>query len=389
MKNVVLFAHGTHENRGCEAIVRGTTKILKKGIENCNIKVGSYNPELDQTRNISTVDEYLLQGSIKNRFSIQWFRHLIQGHLLKDEIGYYQWIHKDVIKEIKKADLTLSIGGDNYCYSTPVWIYALNKAVKELSKSKLVLFGASVDPDSIDERMKENLDLHDALIVRESLTFEGLKRVGLESKTYLCPDPAFTMDPEKVELSDFWNNGKILGLNISPLIMEYEKKPGMVKKTTESLIQYIIDNTELKIALICHVSTDIEALKPLFEKFKSSRVTLVGNDYNAKELKYIISKCNLFIGARTHATIAAYSTCVPTLVIGYSIKARGIAKDLFGDCSGLILPVQDLESENQLIKTVMNFIDREDELRNHLNFIMPQYKEKAYESINIIDSLLQ
>ena len=50
----------------------------------------------------------------------------------------------------------------------------------------------------------------------------------------------------------------------------------------------------------------------------------------------------MFIGARTHATIAAYSSCVPTLVVGYSIKARGIAKDLFGTDEGYVLPVQAL-----------------------------------------------
>ncbi|MTP79569.1 hypothetical protein GMB70_13015 [Turicibacter sanguinis] len=389
MPNVVLFAHGTHENRGCEAIVRGTTKLLKKANEHCNVKVGSYNPELDQKRNIDSVDEYLLQGSIKSRYSKEWFRHLIQGHLFRDEIGYYQWVHRDVVNEIKKADLTLSVGGDNYCYDTPVWVYALNRAVKELSNSKLVLFGASIEPDYIDEEMKANLDLHDALIVRESLTFEGLKRVGLENKTFLCPDPAFTMNPEKVELSDFWDNGKIIGLNISPLIMEYEKNPGLVKKATERLVSHLLNNTEFKIALICHVSTDIEVLQPLFDKFKSNRMVLIGNNYNAKQLKYIISKCHLFIGARTHATIAAYSTCVPTLVIGYSIKARGIAKDLFGDSTGLILPVQNLENEEQLIEIVMNFIDRKDELRNQLNLIMPNYKLRAYESINIINNLLK
>ena len=48
-------------------------------------------------------------------------------------------------------------------------------------------------------------------------------------------------------------------------------------------------------------------------------------DDNCMVIKGYISRCELFIGARTHATIAAYSTGVPTLVLGYSVKARGIA----------------------------------------------------------------
>ena len=37
-----------------------------------------------------------------------------------------------------------------------------------------------------------------------------------------------------------------------------------------------------------------------------------------------------FTGARTHATIAALSSCIPTLSFAYSIKAKGINRDIFG-----------------------------------------------------------
>ncbi len=53
---------------------------------------------------------------------------------------------------------------------------------------------------------------------------------------------------------------------------------------------------------------------------------------------------------RTHATIAAYSTGVPTLVVGYSVKARGIARDLFGTEDGYVLPVQQLKESDELTK---------------------------------------
>ena len=36
----------------------------------------------------------------------------------------------------------------------------------------------------------------------------------------------------------------------------------------------------------------------------------------------------MFIGGRTHAVISAYSMCVPTIALGYSIKSIGIAHDL-------------------------------------------------------------
>ena len=45
-------------------------------------------------------------------------------------------------------------------------------------------------------------------------------------------------------------------------------------------------------------------------------------------LKNIISNCHYFMGARTHSTIAALSSYVPTISIAYSIKAFGINEEI-------------------------------------------------------------
>jgi polysaccharide pyruvyl transferase WcaK-like protein len=85
----------------------------------------------------------------------------------------------------------------------------------------------------------------------------------------------------------------------------------------------------------------------------------------------------MFIGARTHATIAAYSSCVPTLVVGYSIKAKGIAKDLFNTYDNYCLPVQALESSDDLIRAFEWLKENEDGIRTHLTGIMPDYIKRA------------
>ena len=45
-----------------------------------------------------------------------------------------------------------------------------------------------------------------------------------------------------------------------------------------------------------------------------------------------------FAGARTHATIAAISSCVPTLSLAYSRKARGLNQDVFGSQEYCVQP---------------------------------------------------
>lgn len=65
------------------------------------------------------------------------------------------------------------------------------------------------------------------------------------------------------------------------------------------------------------------------EKYHSDRISILdSNSLNYCQIRFVISKCRCFIGARTHSVISAYSTCTPAIALGYSIKSKGIAKDL-------------------------------------------------------------
>lgn len=91
----------------------------------------------------------------------------------------------------------------------------------------------------------------------------------------------------------------------------------------------------------------------LYDKISRKDRICIVDDHNCMQQKYIISQCSYFIGARTHATIAAYSTCVPTLVVGYSVKAKGIAKDLFGTYENYVIPVQELKEQSDLLNSFL------------------------------------
>ena len=105
------------------------------------------------------------------------------------------------------------------------------------------------------------------------------------------------------------------------------------------------------------------------------------------ELKGYIAACDLFIGARTHATIAAYSSHVPTLVVGYSVKARGIAQDLFGTFENYVLPVQELEEKEDLSKAFRWLEQNQTQIHDHLIHTMPDYKKKAESARNYLDEI--
>lgn len=126
-------------------------------------------------------------------------------------------------------------------------------------------------------------------------------------------------------------------------------------------------------------NADLSTLRKLYENYvENDRVYLVENEkLNAKQLKHIISKCKLYVGARTHSTIAAYSTNVPTLVLGYSVKSKGISKDIFGTYDNYVLPVADLNSDQYLVDGFKWLDENQDNIRDILNKNMPEYIERA------------
>ena len=167
---------------------------------------------------------------------------------------------------------------------------------------------------------------------------------------------------------------------------------GITIANYQKLLAYIIEKTDMNIALIPHVveknNDDRTVLQFLFNYFADTGRICMIDDCNCMELKGYISRCRFFIGARTHATIAAYSSCVPTLVVGYSVKARGIAQDIFGTAENYVIPVQELKKESDLLDKFFWLMKREDEITDLLEVKMPEYCAKALGSKDLISILL-
>lgn len=159
------------------------------------------------------------------------------------------------------------------------------------------------------------------------------------------------------------------------------------------MMDKILEETQFDIVLIPHVMKrkDLAILEEIKELYKSNdRVHLISNeDYKSPELKYIISNCRFFVGARTHATIAAYSSCVPTLVLGYSTKSIGIAQDLFGTEEGYVISIKDVKQKEDLWNGLENIIRNEKEIKAQLQEKMLHYQEQVYSMAKLFKELLE
>lgn len=385
MSKIIMYAHGGSGNHGCEAIVRSTSELLR----NYEKILISSSPEEDKKFHVDELCRVVKDKLPYKKASPDFIAAYLALKLRHDYIPLDKLEYKGSASEVKIGDIALSVGGDNYCYADVEKYIMLHSIFLERG-AKTVLWGCSVEPDLLSrENVAKDIARYNLITARETISYEALKKIN--PNTVLVSDPAFTLETIVPELPENFEAGNTVGINLSPLVKNSEKISGITVSNYKKLISYILDSTDMRIALIPHVTwegnDDREALAELKSFFPEEKRIITFPEMGCRELKGIISKCRFFIGARTHATIAAYSSCVPTLVVGYSVKARGIARDIFGTEDGYVLPVQELQAESDLTDVFLGIAKREKEIKEHLQSVMPGYTAKALSAENFVNKL--
>lgn len=375
MKKILIYGIGSLKNRGCEALVNSSIYQIDPKVE---LSVATFNYKEDKNmfkdRIKKTVNHYKNKEEEFTKQEKEEYEKIKQQPF--DYNNYELFYERDVIKELEKADLAIHIGGDNYCYGVNEWMYAINTKAKELGK-KTVLWGASLFEEIKDLDLIHDLEKYDLLMLRESISYNAVKKYIPETKLLLTPDPAFSLKPKKINLNPWYKNKKIIGLNLSPLTIKTEEN----QKAVYNFIDYILEKTDYQILLISHVTveeaSDLTILSKIKEHYsEEDRIYLEKGNYNCQELKYIISQLDFLIAARTHASIAGYSSNVPTLVIGYSVKSKGIAKDIFGTYKNYVLPKENLVEDN-LINHFFYLEKKKEEIKDILDKKIKTHKKEA------------
>lgn len=366
---ILLYPHGGSGNHGCEAIVRSTVKLT--GAE---AVLASSDPAQDQRYRLDACCRIIDAQQPLRRASLSFLKAALK-YRLGDKDALDLLVFRPMFQTAKHCDAALSIGGDNYCYGEQGFLYKINQELRKMGK-ETILWGCSIEPDSLKGALLEDLKGYKRIITRESLSYEALRAKGLR-QAELFPDPAFSLGRVNSALPEGFIEGNTVGLNISPMALGYAKNKEAVMANVTGLVESILKKTDMAVALIPHVvwahNDDRGPLSLLYGKYKDSGRVILVEDRPAEELKDIIARCRFLVAARTHACIAAYSSCVPVLALGYSSKAVGIAREVMPENENYVLPVHGLSASDELSALFFRMISREQGLRQHLNAFMPDY----------------
>jgi len=371
-------------NRGCEGIAKGTAQILGETAD----KLISLCTDVSIDRQLG-IDHYVtLQQPRKpsllfraiNFLSVQLKKILKRDAY--DQASYsMKYVYGSFVKQMSAGDVLVTTGGDMMCYNDNFALYTAIQAKKRGAKT--VLWGCSMGPNNLTIRKEKVLHSFDMIYARETLSRDFFMSLGL--KNVICfPDPAFILDPIPTELPSCFALGNVVGVNLSNLTVNSFNLDTKFGIEVKKLLNYILEETDYQILLIPHVTwkgQDDRLLAQAVEKeyankYKGRISVLDINCLNYLQIRYIISKCHLFIGGRTHAVISAYSTCTPAIALGYSIKSKGIAHDL-GLSEELVVDTQKQVFNGELLHAFILTNEKQHEIKTHLEKIMPSYREKT------------
>ncbi len=227
----ILVGNGTYDNRGFEAIVRGTVEIIARYYESPRFVVcGNYWSTQQFERLTRREKDARIRHARMKRLPV--FRRV----LLKSSFDRLcrlfprqrrEYKFAEISDLIPRAEAVLSIGGNSYSldYGRPGDFTDLDELVRARG-GKLVIWGSSVGPFSADpayERfMTGHLNRLPAIFCRESNSLEYLKRIDVEKNVFKVCDPAYVLMPEEPIDATLYNDlGRAIGVNLSPVMARY------------------------------------------------------------------------------------------------------------------------------------------------------------------------
>jgi colanic acid/amylovoran biosynthesis protein len=311
-----------------------------RGIRPASLRVGEVDFQFRRCGAQNTRRYYRRESYWNMRVS-GWFGHL-------GNPGLRTFLQSDSILDVS--------GGDSFCDMYGPKVFRANVFMKHMAlahKIPLILLPQTYGPfnDAGRKEIAAGIVRQAQLAVaRDQRSFEILCNLlgdNFDPDRHLCGvDLAFGLEARRPNLSDkllsqLYSTERPVGINISGLI--YNDPVGAklrygfradYRQIIHQLLQRLLRETDRRVILVPHVlcspgliESDLEACESAMRQLSADdqgRVTLIPNQFDPSEMKWIIAQTEWFCATRMHAGIAALSSGVPTAAVAYSIKTAGV-----------------------------------------------------------------
>jgi polysaccharide pyruvyl transferase WcaK-like protein len=316
-----------------------------------------------------------------------------------------------VLRQIDGSDLVLSIaGGDSFSDTYGFWRLldvSLSQILVLLLGKRLVLLPQTLGPfEGRPARLLAKGILRRASVVY-ARDYESLEEAAAVAggrahlhEMQFCHDLGVMVSPRRPANLDVAgipldapDDSPLVGLNVSGLLYMGGYRRNDAYNCRETYVEFVdavadalIRTRGARVLLVPHnigrgSESDSDICAELFHAWKQrygGRIGFAQGQYTAAEMKYVIGRCDFFIGSRMHACIGALSQGVPAAAIAYSRKFIGVLATL--GVPDLVLDPRTMPAA-QLVPAVLQLYDRRGEARRVLEREMPAVKRQILGSM--------
>lgn len=271
-------------------------------------------------------------------------------------------------KNFKSADLIVDFtGGDSFSDIYGLKRYFIGSFIKLLaihSKTPFLLGPQTYGPfKNVYAKLlaKKILKKSDYVYARDALSTEYVESL-CSRKIITSTDVAFSLPYSKMESPTdkikvgfnpsglLWNGGYTsnnqFGLSVN--YQDYCKELLSYLDKAGKYVVYLIPHVGDTPSSLKHVENDANACEDLHNLFPSSTIP-VYDALTPMDAKKYISGMDVFIGARMHATVAAFSSGVATIPFSYSRKFEGLYSNVSYKCC---INARELSTQEAIEKTI-------------------------------------
>lgn len=334
------------------------------------------------------------------------------------------------INEIFNCDLFVDFSGEMWGYHADLvgenrFLVGLikDRVAQLLHKPTVMLAGSQgrfPNPD-IKKFAKEVFENFDLVANREAETGKLLIEDGFNVsnlKNFACPAYLFESNSDeeilpilKKENIDINKKNKVgfvlCGFNM--LETPYDKWPREDDEYNEyaEVVEYIVNELNCDVFFMSHSNgfelppnfklitgrdyPIVKQLKDVVAKrgiAKVDKLHLIEGPYNPKETKAIIRNFDMFVTGRLHASVAATSQSVPTVVLMHGQGQKSHKTIGFFDILKLQNCVCSPTNSAEMISKVKDCWNNRNSIREHLNKIIPEVKQLACRSFDSIINIV-
>jgi len=348
----LLWHSDNSGNLGVGALTAGNMALVRRAAARVGLE-----PEFHLFQSADVEPSYITEGIVA--------RNGLTGKFMVSPAGYWA--------ALGRIDLMLDIGaGDSFTDIYPDKRYAYMIATKRLCSLRgvpIILSPQTIGPFTRQPHTslaRAAMERAVAVFARDPLSFAFVAEIAPRARAHQAIDVAFALPFTQaakgpgtrvgVNVSGLLYGGGYTGANEFGLTVDY-------RDFTNRLIEALLKMPGLSVELICHVNaphmpSDDDGAAADALKAHYPALVRVPNFTSPSAAKSHISGLDFLVGARMHATIAAYSSGVPVLPVSYSRKFEGLYKALaypwlipnkgFSTDQALALALEAFEKRDQL-----------------------------------------